>query len=165
MRTFWIFTVHFSIRNNAFHSELLLPGRMFSIRIFFIFSETLLNVNNSCFFHVRLRHINLLKDMLKQPLAFNATVLEFKIVTLFISIIFLTFSVGLQLSLLFLNINLPFWIIESSTWIETFSYPDRSLKLTAWLGLLIILFDIESNNEQPDILPNTFFPIELCPSE
>ena len=88
MRTFWISAAHFSITNKAFPSDLMLPGRMFSIRIFFIFSEAPLNINNSCFFHVRLRHINLLKDMLKQPLALNATIPEFKTVTLFISIIF-----------------------------------------------------------------------------
>ena len=88
---------------------------MFSIRIVFIFSELPLNVNNSCFFHVRLLQMNLLKEMLKQPLKFSAAMPVFKTVTLFISTIFLTSSVGLQLSLLFLKINLPLWITESLT--------------------------------------------------
>ena len=103
--------------------------------------------------------------MLKQPLALNAAISVFKTVTLFISIIFLTCFVGSQIFLWFLNTNLPFWIIESSTWIETFSYLVRSLKLIALHGLLIILFDIENNNGQPDISPNIFFPVYLYPSE
>ena len=101
IRTFWISTVHLSITNKAFPSDLLLSGRMFLIIIFCIVSEALLNVNNSYFFHVRLQHVNLLKVMLKQPSALNDTIPEFKTVTLFISIIFLMCSVGSQISLLF----------------------------------------------------------------
>ena len=101
IRTFWISTVHRSIINKAFTSDLLLSGRMFLIEIFCIVSEAPVNVNNSYFFHVRLQHVNLLKVMLKQPLALNDTIPEFKTVTLFISIIFLMCSVGSQLSLLF----------------------------------------------------------------
>ena len=137
---------------------MLLPGAIVLNRMFLMFNSTPLNVNNGCFFSVILVHINLSKETSKQPLTNNATSFALGNVTLIISILFLT---------LFLRVHIfPFLsIIESLTCMETFLYPDVLLTLIESLGLLITLFEIESNNGNPDISVTIFSPAGMDFSE
>ena len=105
------------IRNKAFVSDLLYfilsLARIFFIRTFLVFRMPPLNVNNSCFSHVILLHVNFSTDMLKQPRTLNVTFPVLQIVTLYISIISLICSEGLHLSLFFSNIKSPLLITTS----------------------------------------------------
>ena len=167
---FWIFATPSEIRNKAFFLELLcfilLSTKTLLIKIFLVFSTPPVNVNSSCLFHVKLLHINFSIDVLKQPLILNATFPVLPILTLFISTVFLMYSVCSHFSLLVWNKKSPFSTTKFFIWIETFSYPDISVKLIAWQGLLIILSEIEIDNSKPDIFPTTtLFWRELHPAE
>ena len=120
-----------------------------------MFSALPVNVKKSGFFQVILMKVNFSIDTLKQPLTLNATFSVLWIVTLLISIVFLMCSICSHLSLLVWNMKPPFSTTESFTWIDTFPYPDVSVKLMVWHGLLIILSEIESHNWKPDILPTS----------
>ena len=144
---------------------MLLPGAIVLNRMFLMFNSTPLNVNNGCFFSVILVHINLSKETSKQPLTNNATSFALGNVTLIISILFLTLFLRVHIFPFLSNNNAPFSIIESLTCMETFLYPDVLLTLIESLGLLITLFEIESNNGNPDISVTIFSPAGMDFSE